>query len=135
MESIRVLIVDDLERVREGLVTLLGLISGRIGICIEVIGQARTGIEAVQQARSLHPDVILMDLEMPEMDGYEATSLIKADQPACAGDHPEHPRRPRRAAARPGSRRRRFHHEGRRLPGPGERSPGKRRKPEYLRLK
>jgi DNA-binding NarL/FixJ family response regulator len=82
MESIRVLIVDDLEQVREGLVTLLKLSSDRTGTRIVVIGEAKTGSEAVQQARGLHPDVILMDLEMPVMDGYEATRQIKTGQSA-----------------------------------------------------
>jgi DNA-binding NarL/FixJ family response regulator len=48
----------------------------------EVIGEAQNGREAVEQARALHPDVILMDLEMPILDGYEATRQIKAQLPA-----------------------------------------------------
>jgi len=79
----RVLIVDDQKQVREGLVTLLRLASGRSGTQIDVIGEAKTGSEAIQQARSLHPDVILMDLEMPVMDGYEATRQIKTEQPTA----------------------------------------------------
>ena len=47
-----------------------------------MIGEAQDGREAIQQAQSLHPDVILMDLEMPVMDGYKATRLFKQTTPA-----------------------------------------------------
>jgi len=82
MESIRVLIVDDLPQVRQGLSIVLQLAAKRARSKIEIIGEAQNGSEAVQLARALHPDVILMDLEMPVLDGYEATRLIKAEQPA-----------------------------------------------------
>ena len=82
MENIRILIVDDLPHVRQGLATVLQLAARRAGLAIEVVGEAQNGIEAVQQAQVLHPDVILMDLEMPVVDGYEATRRIKAEQPA-----------------------------------------------------
>ena len=80
-EAIRVLIVDDIPQVRQGLKILLGLVTRNLRPGIEVIGEARDGREAVEQARSLQPDVVLMDLEMPILDGYEATRKIKADLP------------------------------------------------------
>jgi DNA-binding NarL/FixJ family response regulator len=69
---IRVLIVDDHEIVREGLTTLLDEESE-----VELVGTAATGAEAVELATRLRPDVVLMDLLMPEMDGVEATRLIR----------------------------------------------------------
>lgn len=80
-KSIRVLIVDDLPEVREGLSTVLNLAAKRNRLKIEVIGEAQNGDEAIHQTRALHPDVILMDLEMPILDGYAATRRIKAEQP------------------------------------------------------
>lgn len=73
-----VLIVDDLPQVRSDLRLLLEL-SGELEIC----GEAGTGQEAVTQAQALHPEVILMDLEMPNMNGYEAAAQIKKLSPAC----------------------------------------------------
>lgn len=70
-EKITVLIVDDHLVVRQGLRTFLELHDD-----IEVIGEASNGVEAVEQARQLLPDVVLMDLVMPEMDGIEATRQI-----------------------------------------------------------
>jgi DNA-binding NarL/FixJ family response regulator len=81
-KCIRVLIVDDLVQVRESLATVLNLTGKNTMPAIEVIGEAQNGMEAVQQARILHPDVVLMDLEMPILDGYEATRRIKTEQPA-----------------------------------------------------
>ena len=80
MESIRVLIVDDLPQVREGLATVLKLAANRTSPAIEVVGEAQDGWEAVRKARALLPDVILMDLEMPGLDGYQATRRIKAER-------------------------------------------------------
>ena len=74
---IRVLVADDQTLVREGLVTLLGLIEG-----IEVAGAARDGQEAVELAALLRPDVVLMDLRMPRLDGVEATRRIAGGAPA-----------------------------------------------------
>jgi DNA-binding NarL/FixJ family response regulator len=78
MADIRVLIVDDVERVRQDLRTFLSLTEN-----IEIVGEASNGLEAVRLAQTLHPQVILMDLEMPIMDGYEAARQIKALQPSC----------------------------------------------------
>ncbi len=81
MDSIRVLIVDDLPQVRQGLAIVLTLAAKSSQPKIAVIGEARDGREAIEQARALRPDVILMDLEMPALNGYEATCQIKAEHP------------------------------------------------------
>jgi DNA-binding NarL/FixJ family response regulator len=78
MNNIRVLIVDDAERVRQDLCTFLTLAGN-----IEIVGGARDGLEAVRLVEELRPQVVLMDLEMPVMDGYEAARQIKADHPGC----------------------------------------------------
>jgi NarL family two-component system response regulator LiaR len=75
-EPIRVLIADDHAVVREGLVALIGTEPG-----MAVIGQAADGVEAVAEARRLQPDVILMDLIMPRLDGIGAINQIRAGQP------------------------------------------------------
>ena len=78
-ESVRILIVDDHQLVRQGLVALLSVKPG-----VEVIGQAKDGIEAVELAKTLKPDIILMDLLMPRQNGIDATREIKAEDPdAC----------------------------------------------------
>ncbi|MBN1873706.1 MAG: response regulator transcription factor [Anaerolineae bacterium] len=76
MKPIRVLIVDDHTIVRKGIRALLTEIAG-----IEVVGEAADGQEAIVQAARFCPDVILMDLAMPRMDGIEATLQIKTRQP------------------------------------------------------
>jgi DNA-binding NarL/FixJ family response regulator len=72
--SIRVLIVDDQALLRAGFAMVLGLHDD-----IEVVAEAGTGLEAIAATRRHHPDVILMDIRMPELDGLEATSRILAE--------------------------------------------------------
>ena len=76
MEEIRILIVDDHPVVREGIGSML-----KKEPDFKVVGEASNGLEAIEQARELLPDVVLMDLRMPEMDGVEAISRIKAEKP------------------------------------------------------
>lgn len=76
MEKIKVLLVDDHQVVREGLRRIVQLDEG-----IEVIGEAKSGEEAITKAVSLIPDVIVMDLKMPGMDGITATREIKQRMP------------------------------------------------------
>ena len=76
MEKIKVLIADDHGVVREGLMAMLQAID-----VVDVVGEAKNGQDAVEQTRKLLPDVILMDLRMPCMDGVEATRLIKREFP------------------------------------------------------
>jgi DNA-binding NarL/FixJ family response regulator len=83
MMSIRVLIVDDMAQVRRDLRTVLSLAGQAAGLQIEVVGEAGNGQEAIQRATALEPDVVLMDLEMPVMGGYEATRQIKTHSPDC----------------------------------------------------
>jgi DNA-binding NarL/FixJ family response regulator len=81
VEKIRVLIVDDHAVVRQGLRTFLDLHSDATWLPIKVVGEATNGIEAVERARQLQPDIVLLDLVMPEMDGIEATSKIIESSP------------------------------------------------------
>ena len=74
--EITVLVVDDHTVVRRGLVALLATEPG-----IRVVGEAGNGLEAVERAEALRPQVVLMDLVMPGMDGVEATSRILAQHP------------------------------------------------------
>jgi DNA-binding NarL/FixJ family response regulator len=71
----RVLIADDHPLFRDGLRSLLEARG------VDVVGEARNGREAVEQAKRLQPEVVLMDLNMPELGGLDATRLISADQP------------------------------------------------------
>ncbi len=74
--GVRVVVADDQTVVREGLVTLLETMPG-----IEVVGSASDGEEAVALVAELCPEVVLMDLRMPRVDGVEATKRIRADHP------------------------------------------------------
>jgi NarL family two-component system response regulator LiaR len=76
MNTIRVLIADDHAVVREGLRTLIASEPG-----MELVGEAADGIEVVMKARSLQPDIILMDLVMPRKDGLTAINEIKKENP------------------------------------------------------
>lgn len=76
MEKIQILIVDDNAPLREGLRTLLQAIDD-----LEVVGEAATGTEAIRQATTLQPDVILMDIKMPDLNGIEATRQIVNTSP------------------------------------------------------
>jgi two-component system, NarL family, response regulator LiaR len=71
--AIRILIADDHSVVRQGLRMFLALDAG-----LEVVGEAADGVEALRLARELRPDVVLMDLIMPGMDGTAATAAIRA---------------------------------------------------------
>ena len=77
--SVRVLVADDHPIVRGGLIALLDTLDG-----VEVVGQAGTGREAVRAAVEHRPDVVVMDLRMPDLDGVEATRLIRDRLPGVA---------------------------------------------------
>src|SRR6266516_834711 len=76
---VRVLVVDDQQLVRDGIASLLRVQDG-----ISVVGTATNGQEALEQARALRPDVILMDVRMPVMNGVEATIQILREVPSCS---------------------------------------------------
>ena len=73
-QPLRVLLVDDHAMVRSGFAMVLSVEDD-----IEVVGEAADGIEAVEHARATRPDVVLMDVQMPRMDGIEATRLLVAE--------------------------------------------------------
>jgi PAS domain S-box-containing protein len=76
MGSLRILVVDDHEAVRRGLRLLLSARSDWT-----VCGEAKDGVEAVEKTKSLHPDLVLMDISMPRMDGAQATRIIRREVP------------------------------------------------------
>ncbi len=78
MEAIRILLVDDHDVVRTGLRTFL-----QTQDFLEVVGEARNGLEAIQIATESQPDVIVMDITMPEMDGLQATRQLSNMCPDC----------------------------------------------------
>ena len=75
-DKLRILLVDDHLVVRMGLATMLAIEEG-----LSVVGEANDGQEAVQLVRKLRPDVVIMDVMMPKMDGVEATRTIRQDCP------------------------------------------------------
>ena len=78
MKLIKILLVDDQPLFREGLRTLLSVQSD-----FEIVGEAGNGEQAIKQARTLQPAVVLMDLQMPVLDGVAATRCLKTEQPDC----------------------------------------------------
>ncbi len=78
MSPLNILIVDDHEAVRSGLRTLLSSSEWIIS------GEACDGLEAVEKARSIRPDLVLMDISMPRMDGIAATRIIQQEMPEAA---------------------------------------------------
>src|SRR5215831_5683239 len=78
-DQIRVLIVDDIPETRDHLTKLLGFESD-----IEVVGSAASGTEAISMASQMLPDVVLMDINMPDMDGIAATERLSTQVPTAA---------------------------------------------------
>ena len=78
MSTLRLLIADDRQQVRQELRTILTLAGD-----IDVVGEAADGLEAVRLATALQPQVAVLDLLMPVMDGFQAAAQIKAVCPAC----------------------------------------------------
>ena len=76
--KVRVLVVDDQRLMRDGIASLLSIQEG-----IEIVGTASNGQEAIEQAISLQPDVVLMDVRMPAMDGVTATADLRRQLPDC----------------------------------------------------
>ena len=107
--SIRVLLVDDQQLVRTGFRMILADEEG-----IEVVGEAANGREAVDAAPRLRPDVVVMDIRMPVMDGVEATRRLQRHGAGCAaGPRPHHVRHRRARRRGPARRRQRLPAQGR----------------------
>jgi len=77
-EPVRVLVVDDQRLIREGIASLLDIQPG-----VEVVGTAADGRDAVEKALTLRPDVVLMDVRMPELDGVAAVAILRQRAPDC----------------------------------------------------
>jgi DNA-binding NarL/FixJ family response regulator len=75
--SVRLAVVDDHAAVRMSYTDFLGAVDG-----IDIVGEAGNGLEAIELCRATHPDVVLMDIRMPVMDGIEATRLLKGLEPS-----------------------------------------------------
>jgi len=78
MQRARILIVDDHEIFRQGLRSLIEPLEQ-----FEICGEAANGYEAIEKAKSLQPDVVLMDISMPQIDGLQATRIIRSEVPRC----------------------------------------------------
>jgi DNA-binding NarL/FixJ family response regulator len=78
LQAVTVLLVDDNALIRRGIRSVLDQYED-----VRIIAEATNGLEAIQYARMLGPDLILMDIRMPEMDGVQATRIIKQEQPDC----------------------------------------------------
>ncbi len=100
-EIITILLVDDIQDVRDNIEKLLAFEQD-----FKVVGTAATGRQGVQMAKELHPDVIIMDINMPDMDGLQATSIITKQVPTAAviimsvQNDPDYMRQALRAGAR-----------------------------------
>ncbi len=79
---IRILLVDDQPLFRRAIATLIGEQPDMV-----VVGEAENGLEAVEQAHALNPDLVVMDVEMPVMNGVEAVRLIRDQLPRDQGRH------------------------------------------------
>lgn len=77
MNRVKVLLVDDHERFRQSVASFLNEQG-----CVEIVGEAVNGDDAIEQTEQLHPDLVLMDVDMPKRDGFEATREIKLHCPA-----------------------------------------------------
>ena len=78
METIKLMLVDDHDVVRTGLRSFLETQPG-----LKVIGEASNGLEALEQVKEIQPDIVLMDITMPDMDGMETTRQLKHLHPEC----------------------------------------------------
>ena len=78
ISTVRVLVVDDQQLMRDGIASLLSIQDG-----IEIVGTAANGQEAIEQALALQPEVVLMDVRMPVLDGVAATAQIRRQLPEC----------------------------------------------------